>query len=526
MNPAVPARIVFLFCLVVFSAQSSDGANIFPSDKLSITEGAGFLAYLVPTELSEANRWIHCSVRVAGVNYSLDSDQIHTLDGVTEVQRFSAEICGIRVQNVRKSLETTWSLLALDSNSSPIEQSLSLTVINSKPISSINVTVSDTTSTFTLTCPDEPPSSRRFCRILDEQNHIFDGCSKSFDITWEEARFRCLSLYWGDMEEIEIIINVKVQKSQRDVSWFVEEDESHVVLSCHYRTAVSPCRAVSVSDSRQMMLLDGHLGDRYSAYDTKISGGICSLEIRKPLTSADRGLWRIFMPLNVDDYTGCVFNLAPEQPLDDDSEHFPEIRIKTKLIEVFHDKQRPTTTTTELNCEAPYPIDYCYLTGPQGGDFSPTRFDRTKTFGVCRFVVQNITTGRWSCGFNGLNGLEDRLSYFDVKVYDQPGRAIVSQIKASKGDENRRMMCTTILNMQVDLCRFVSPIGEVHGLSENIVPTEGSRFRYHGNGLRTGECGLEISKLIHEDFGQWKCAIKVKGRDYTIPIDLIEEGEL
>lgn len=158
-----------------------------------------------------------------------------------------------------------------------------------KQISTLNVTISDTARSYTVTCPED--SSRRYCRILDAAGRIYDGCSKSFEITWETARFRCRMLYWGDMDEAETVINVLVESkciafhwcfmrdndlimfccvgSKRDVTWSIEENDSHVVMTCHYRSAVSPCRAVSLASQRQMMLLDGHLADRYSAYNTK-----------------------------------------------------------------------------------------------------------------------------------------------------------------------------------------------------------------------------------------------------------------
>lgn len=246
------------------------------------------------------------------------------------------------------------------------------------------------------------------------------------------------------------------------------------------------------------------------------------MEIRKPLVKEDYGAWRIYLPLSVSDYTGCVFNVKSQ--LDDAN----ALRVPppAKLIEVFHDPRSSGTTTTELSCEATYPIDYCYLSGPQGGNFAPESFDRLKTLGICQFKVLNITAGMWACGFNDANGGEDRMSYFDLKVYEQPGKTITPQTKASKGDEGKRLLCKTILELPIEICRFVSPNGEVHGLSESIVPGDGTRFRYFGEGLRAGECGMEITEVEREDFGWWKCAIKVQGKDYAIGMELIEEGEV
>ncbi|XP_055534966.1 uncharacterized protein LOC129724263 isoform X2 [Wyeomyia smithii] len=502
------------------------GVTLFPSNALAIRQGAGFLVYLVPDQLGDPVHWTHCSVQVGGNDYSLDDSQVHVVGVETRVQRFSADICGIRVENIQKDLEQTWTISASGANdSNKVQQQLVLTVIVPKKVSTLNVTISDTAKSFTVSCPED--SSRRYCRIRDQAGKIYDDCSRSFEVTWETARFWCRILYWGDMDESETVINVNVEKSMRDVTMSLAEDNSHVVLTCQYLSRVSPCRAVSVASERQMMLLDGHLVDRYSAYDTRIETGKCSLEIRKPLAPEDYGVWRIFLVLSNSDYSGCVFNI-PHSGRDESSSSLEEIPAEqdTELIEVFHDQRTPTTTHTELSCEVPYPIDYCYLSGPEGGGYEPDRFNRLKSLGICSFVVQNITTGKWACGVNDDSGGEDRMSYFNVKVYEQPGWAITPHITASAGDENKQMLCKTILNLPIELCRFISPTGEVHGLSDNLIPNDESRFRYYGEGLRAGQCGLEIVKLEREDFGRWKCSIRVQGAEYAIDVDLAEEGEL
>ncbi|XP_039443808.1 uncharacterized protein LOC120423894 isoform X1 [Culex pipiens pallens] len=507
-----------LCCLLAVVIRDVHGTTLYPADKLSILEGAGFLVYLVPDRAVRDSMGgvIRCSLTLGDESYSLESEKVHTIGQDTTVQRFSADVCGIRVHNVRASLGTDWTLKDLDERLNEVNHTFTLTVIKQKQNPEINIAVSDTASSFTVTCPED--SSRRYCRILDEADNIYDGCSRSFDITWDQARYRCRLLYWGDMDETETVINVRVERNKRAVTWSTEENEKHVVLNCHYNSRISPCRAVSVASRRQMMLLDGHLANRYSAYNTMVSEGICALEIQKPLIKDDRGLWRIYLELSGNDYTGCVFDLS-----DPGTEVGYTAQVKPQLIEVFHDPRSSSTTTTELECESPYPLSYCYLSGPQGGDFKPEKFDHLGTLGICRFKVSNITTGKWACGRNDNSGGEDRFTYYDVKVYDQPARAITPQITASSGDENRDLLCKTILDLPIEICRFISPTGEVHGLSENIVPAPDSRFKYHGKGLREGECGMQIMQLEREDFGRWKCSIMVQGRDYAINVDVIEE---
>uniref|UniRef100_A0A182P6J0 Ig-like domain-containing protein n=1 Tax=Anopheles epiroticus TaxID=199890 RepID=A0A182P6J0_9DIPT len=530
--------IVILWCQFV-PFTGADTISIFPNNKLTIAEGAGFLAFLNPnggTELRQSSvaagtRWIHCSVSVNNVQYSLDSDQIHRIGEKTTVERYDTERCGIRVKNLQKALETKWTMYGTDQGGQDRNAVLEVTVTSIKFIDDLNITVSGSASTATVNCPDKDGS--RYCRIIDEDQTVSESCTKTVDLTQQISYFWCHTMFWGAMTERITKINLIVEENDRDVKTTVEETEDHIVLSCQYRSTVSLCRALSEADNRQYMLLDGHLSGRYSAYNTKISAGVCSLEIKKPLAPADVGVWRIYQQLNPTDYTGCVFDVKGKR--------FYKARqtIRTRVgsiarnnrleisatdIEIFHDPRSSSATVTELTCAVPYEIDYCYLSGPTGGDYAPQRFDRLKSLGICRFVVTNITSGVWACGINDLDGAEDHLTYYNVSVYQQPGRTVTEQLTASSGDREKRLLCRTILDLPIDICRFVDPSGEVHGVSNQMKPSADARYRYFGKGLREGECGLEIVELREKDFGRWKCLFKVRGREYEIPMDIVEEA--
>ncbi|KAL9702108.1 hypothetical protein quinque_005626 [Culex quinquefasciatus] len=267
---------------------------------------------------------------------------------------------------------------------------MTLTVFEPRQHSEINITISDFKSSLILSCPGDVFAE--YCRILDEAGNIYDECWRTFDITWDHARFRCQMIGGSQMEEIETVVNVRVEKIEY------------------------------------------------------------------------------------------------------------EPQIQPQLIEVFHDRQSPATMNTELECDAPYPLFYCYLSGPQGELFKATQVYNRGTVGICRFKVWNITTGKWACGRNDNSGGEVRFIYYDVKVYDQPGRAITPGITARLGDKKRNLLCKTIRDLPINSCRL-----------------------YHGKGLREGECGMQIMQLEREDFGRWQCSIKVQGRDYAISVDVIEE---
>uniref|UniRef100_A0A182WG62 Ig-like domain-containing protein n=1 Tax=Anopheles minimus TaxID=112268 RepID=A0A182WG62_9DIPT len=529
--------IVFSVCWNV-PISLADTIPIFPSEKLSIAEGAGFLAFLNPNGGAELRKvvvadghWIHCSVAVNNVQYSLDSDQIHRIGDKTTVERFDSERCGVRVKNLQKELETKWTLYGTDQNGGDRTGVLEVTVMSIKFIDELNVTVSGSSSTATVNCPDKDGS--RYCRIIDAEQVVSESCTKTIDLTQQISHFWCHVMFWGAMTERITKINLVVEENDQDVKATVEETEDHIVLSCQYRSTVSLCRALSETDNRQFMLLDGHLSGRYSAYNTKISKGICSLEIKKPLAPADVGVWRIFQQLNPTDYTGCVFDVKSKRfsrgrtiRTRGSSVKNSRLELTATNIEIFRDPRSSSATTTELSCEVPYAIDYCYLSGPTGSDHTPQRFDRFKSLGICRFEVTNITSGMWACGINDLDGAEDHLTYYNVSVFQQPGQTITKQLTASTGDRERRLLCRTILDLPIDICRFVDPSGEVHGVSNQMKPSTEARYRYYGKGLREGECGLEIVELREKDIGWWKCLFKVRGREYEISMEIVEEGEL
>uniref|UniRef100_A0A182MEI0 Ig-like domain-containing protein n=1 Tax=Anopheles culicifacies TaxID=139723 RepID=A0A182MEI0_9DIPT len=471
-----PYSLVIVFIVCWYAPTSlADVIPIFPSEKLSIAEGAGFLAFLNPnggTELRKAavtdSHWIHCSVAVNNVQYSLDSDQIHRIGDKTTVERFDTERCGIRVKNLQKELEAKWTLYGTDQNGGDRTGVLEVSVMSIKFIDELNVTVSGSSSTATVNCPDKDGS--RYCRIIDAEQVVSESCQKTVDLTQQISHFWCHVMFWGAMTERITKINL-----------FVE--------------------------------------------------GTCSLEIKKPLAPVDVGVWRIFQQLNPTDYTGCVFYVKGKRfsrgrtvRIRGSSMRNSRLELTATNIEIFRDPRSTSATVTELSCEVPYDIDYCYLSGPTGSDHTPQRFDRLKSLGICRFAVTNITSGMWACGINDLDGAEDHLTYYNVSVFEQPGQTVTKQLTASTGDRAQRLLCRTILDLPIDICRFVDPSGEVHGVLNQMKPSAEARYRYYGKGLREGECGLEIVELREKDIGWWKCLFKVRGREYEISMEIVEEA--
>uniref|UniRef100_A0A8D8FML0 (northern house mosquito) hypothetical protein n=1 Tax=Culex pipiens TaxID=7175 RepID=A0A8D8FML0_CULPI len=125
-----------LCCILTVIIRDVHGATLYPADRLSIVEGAGFLMYLVPDHAVGDSMEVisRCSLTLRDQSYNLDTDKVYTIGQSTTVQRFSADVCGIRVHNVRASSETAWTITALDDRSNQVNHTMTLT-INSKSAS-------------------------------------------------------------------------------------------------------------------------------------------------------------------------------------------------------------------------------------------------------------------------------------------------------------------------------------------------------------------------------------------------------
>lgn len=252
MSPLLQLSVIPIIILVGCNVPigRADTVDIFPTKSLSIAEGAGFLAFLNPngeTTVKKAfvteGHWIHCSVSVNNVQYSLDSDQIHRIGDKTTVERYDAEKCGVRVKNLQKALETKWTLYGTDQSGADSTGILDVTVTSIKFIDELNVTVSGSSSTATVNCPDKDGS--RYCRIIDADQVVSESCTKTVDLTQQVSHFWCHTMFWGAMTERITKINLFVEENDRDIKATVEETEDHLVLSCQYRSMVSLCRALS-----------------------------------------------------------------------------------------------------------------------------------------------------------------------------------------------------------------------------------------------------------------------------------------
>lgn len=187
----------------------------------------------------------------------------------TIIQRFSKnDNCGVRVLNVGKHVEGAWYLNAIDYHKTVDRDVFKLDVlIHIKEPSIKNVSVSSNNPSIRFQCPNS--NSARYCRLWDPDYIQFDDKCEAFPtILSEKSVYTCATTHWGEMEET--ISQVHIYREKADVRRQAEvtENEYHILLTCNNPS--TSCRAEKPNGS-QLLISDGLLSFRYSAYDTQLN---------------------------------------------------------------------------------------------------------------------------------------------------------------------------------------------------------------------------------------------------------------
>lgn len=134
-----------------------------------------------------------------------------------------------------------------------------------------------------------------------------------------------------------------------------------------------------------------------------------------------------------------------------------------------------------------------------------------------------MVEGLYACGVNSVNGGQDIQTYYKVRIYKIPAKADNSHLEVKKG-YGAKLLSKALFGHQMSYCRFTTPNGEVHGMSDRF--TMDGNLRYYGAGLRRGDCGLEVVKVDLSHFGIWKNTFMVDDKEYTIEFVISEKSKL
>lgn len=63
-------------------------------------------------------------------------------------------------------------------------------------------------------------------------------------------------------------------------------------------------------------------------------------------------------------------------------------------------------------------------------------------------------------------------------------------------------------------CKFIRPDGFMMAMADENTDILG-RYKYYGNGISKGQCGVFISSASPEDHGIWKCFAEIEQNSLT-----------
>ncbi|XP_059223646.1 uncharacterized protein LOC106086382 isoform X2 [Stomoxys calcitrans] len=500
-------------------------ATIRPSSSLHLMEGEGFVAFLeVPKSFGPIK---NCWFKFRG-NEKEKIDLNTTTPMVTErgehLLPYADNVCGIRVMSVSSASAAIWTLEA-ENNYGDFEHD-SIT-IHTLPLQKTNfeTRVQKEIGKGSIKC--SKPDSAKHCKIVDVYYGITYRQCDLYATIHPSSIFDCYIYNWGRMEQShERIFVDAVNSSLPYTNATLMDNENAAVLGCDFRDKVYSCQAEMPDRRTELLVMDGVYNGHYSAYDTVTSKSKCDLEIPKPFKESEVGLWRI---MNYDPSTpsGCLFYVGKPKADIILSELSKLEEITT--VNVYRPESDSDKGIEELSCSVPFIIHDCYLRDPNHTIYFPDNihFERQRLYGKCSFRNMPIMDGIWLCGARGRDYDKEIVQSIEVRVKPKNGETLTSQVQAKRGD-TVELMCKSSFDEPISHCAFIDPSGGVFLVGTvNSIKSKG-RIQYYGRGINKGECGIKITDLNRDDYGQWKCQFIIRSENIKsmFTMELKESGRL
>lgn len=552
-------RIVLLLMLGVFT-RSCD-ASIYPNSTIKVQNGKGFTAFLIPKP--GFGELLKCNLQRQGNPTAFNLMPSQNMSYVTEysevITAYAGDKCGAQVRNVSHLSTGTWQLVAIDENLVRYNEDFTVEILKlvaspkvielnggssewvlvncsqelneTQPKSDYEIEIEQKSkreyeevvnynnrnyySTKPLptlkTFPTRFKYNYNFCEIEDIQTgQKYLKCSKMVrnPSAGRSNEYVCRHLIPGSMQisETKIIVKGSLSAAKDEI---ITTSRS-VVLSCETGQNNTPyCEAVHQKSNLYVNIYDGLLDDRYSSFSTKLKDGLCQLEIPLPILANETGAWKILTwsrdhnddPHSEAVQTGCSFKLNS-----DAAEEIQSLKDRAGIPRRIDSLE----IVVSIQCEkAPYKLNYCYLKAPDNEIIFPnqTLFEVTSTIGICQFDSILIRNGLWKCGFNGPTEKDPDIiqnieMYFHRNFYIHVEHDVVNVTQ----NDDFSLLCQTITRDPIKSCMFISANGSIYNLPTSSFAS--STYRYQGNGLELGDCGITING--HEefdDYGIWMCNV-------------------
>ncbi|XP_065363778.1 uncharacterized protein LOC135957050 isoform X1 [Calliphora vicina] len=487
--------------LLLWSSISTTEAVIRPGSSLSILSGEGFIAYLeVPKGFGEIkNCWFKFR-DYEKVRIELNASEPIKTERNEYILPYTEHLCGIRVSDVSASSAAIWTLETESVHGDTEQDSITIKILPPQK-TNFDTRVQLEIGKSTVKC-SKHESYTRHCKIVDIYNGGTHHQCELYTSIHPNSMFECFMYNWGRMEESRERIFVDIKNSTLYTNATQEDQNSAEILGCEFQDKVFSCQAEMPNHKNELLIMDGVYNGRYSAYNTVTSKSRCYLEIPKPFKEGDIGLWRI---INYESSTptGCLFYIGKNKQdiilselskLDD-----------IKRVNVY-EPEATEGKIDEMSCSLPFIIYDCYLKSPNNTIYFPDgiRFERQRFYGKCAFYNLPIIAGIWTCGSRGRDYDKEVIQNIEVVVKSKFGETLTEQLKAKRGD-TVELMCKSPFDEPISHCAFIDPQGGVHLVgTTNSIKSKG-HVKYYGRGINQGECGIKITEINRDDFGQWKC---------------------
>ncbi|XP_068081298.1 uncharacterized protein [Anabrus simplex] len=199
-------------------------------------------------------------------------------------------------------------------------------------------------------------------------------------------------------------------------------------------------------------------------------------------------------------------------------DELPTILSRSALAATVTRKEVIAVERSELTLECEYStsLAYCWLLHPNGTQLVPVPASNTELqMGICRLTLPEVhleDAGRWACHMGTLGSYGQEIEvHIDVEIKSSPLYAARTNIVTEDRKSTTAMCYTVPGGAKLDYCRFLRPDGKGFSLNQDMTGAAMGRYRYYGEGLNKGHCGVIIDQVASEDLGRWYCAAVLHG---------------
>lgn len=316
---------LLLIC-IQFPSRLIQATQIYPSSRLVVQEGQGFLVKLATD--SGFGPVKYCTFLFNSQPYFLHPGNENEVAYVTElgetVQRFTVSECGVKVSNVSLKSSGIWQLGATSGAGVDASADFQLQVIpavQSGIESSTTVSGRPGTSVVINCSPEsvDEVGDHQHCEMWEEDSNngregLISSCkwTTSHPQLMERKQILCRTFARGSMEAV--IKRWTVVGEYLDTTSDYLNGDSSVVLRCKRKdTAVTGCYMRNQQTGEMYRITNGLNGRRYSSFRSHLARGLCQFEIPKPIRGDELGSWsmRVFYRSGQDErFDECLFSVT------------------------------------------------------------------------------------------------------------------------------------------------------------------------------------------------------------------------